>query len=467
MSFATPFRRLSLLALALVVLAGCGTPATPKPVVVVVSGTETPLPQVTAPTPIAVLTALPAAVTPVAGAATAAPAAATAAPQTTPEPPQPTAAPAAATAIAFYGPDTYPDNINPLTGQEVDPAKLNRMPVAVKISNFPYVVRPQYGLGLADIVFEHLAEQGLTRFTAIFLQNDVNKIGSVRSARYIDTEIAPLFEALLVTSGSSLGTMTHLKSNPWFYGDNVWRLVSESTHYNTCPPLCRETPDDTNTLFTSTDGARLSAAHDVNQRRDLRGLAFTLAVPANGQPVTTIEEAFSAAAHVSWRYNAGSGRYDRWQDKDQGGQMVAHFDAVNQQPITAANVILLNVNHQNNFVPEDFREGGTCGLEIQLWLSGPARIFRDGLMFEGIWKRDASTGMRLQFFDLAGQLIPLKPGNTWIGLVTLNASSALTNQTFTVTNKVPDTRSVCPVPPTETPTVTPEGWVAPTETPKP
>jgi hypothetical protein len=349
----------------------------------------------------------------------------------------------------------------------VDPAKLNRAPVAVKISNFPYVVRPQFGLGLADIVFEHLAEQGLTRFTAIFLQNDAAKAGSVRSARYIDTEISPLFQALLVTSGSSLGTMTHLKSSAWFAGQNIWRLISESTRYNTCPPLCRETPDDTNTLFTSTDGARSSAGHDASQRKDLRGLVFSLAVPANGQPVTDIEEAFSAAAHVSWRYNAGSGRYDRWQEKDQNGDLMAHFDALTKQPITAANVVLLNVNHQNNFVPEDFREGGTCGLEIQLWLSGPARIFRDGQMFEGVWKRDQSTQMRLRLQDLNGQDIPLKPGNTWIGIVTLNATSAMNNQTFTVTNKVPDTRAVCPVPPTETPTPTPEGWVAPTETPKP
>ncbi len=453
-------RRLGLLALALFVLAACGSPATPKPVVVVVSGTQTPLAEVAAQPGVATP------VWPTVWPSNTAPGAAavTPAPETTVA--QPTAAPAP-TGIAVYGPDSYPDNVNPLTGQAVDPAKLNRMPVAVKISNFPFVVRPQFGLGLADIVFEHLAEQGLTRFTAIFLQNDAAKVGSVRSARYIDTEIVPMFQALLVTSGSSLGTMAHLKSNAWFAGADVWRLISESTHYNTCPPLCRETPDDTNTLFTSTDGARTSAGHEANQRMDLQGLVFTQAAPAGGKPVVDIEEAFSAAAHVSWRYNAGSGRYDRWQDKDAGGEMMAHFDALTNQPITAANVVLLNVNHQNNYVPEDFQQGGTCGLEIQLWLSGPARIFRDGQMIEGVWKRDQSTGMRLRLQDVNGQDIPLKPGNTWIGIVTLNATSALNNQTFTVVNKVPDTRSLCPVPPTETPTVTPEGWVAPTETPQP
>src|SRR3989338_9209140 len=67
------------------------------------------------------------------------------------------------TAVPHYGPDSFPENVNPLTGEVVDPAQLSRMPIAVKISNFPYNVRPQSGLSLADLVFEHLAEAGLTR----------------------------------------------------------------------------------------------------------------------------------------------------------------------------------------------------------------------------------------------------------------------------------------------------------------
>lgn len=446
-------RRACLAALAIVLLAACSTPSTPKPVIVVVSGTQTPL---------AAATPAPVKATPGSSQAQAASATAAVMPGKTQS-----AAPLTPTGIPLYGPDTFPDNVNPLTGEVVDPAKLNRMPVAIKISNFPYVVRPQFGLGLADIVFEHLAEQGLTRFTAIFLQNDAAKVGSVRSARYIDTELAPMFQALLVASGSSFGTMDHLRASSWFAGDNVWRLISEATHYSKCPPLCHETPDDTNTLFTSTDGARTASDHDSAKRMPLGGLAFTLAVPAGGVPITDMEETFSAAAHVSWRYNSASGRYDRWQDKDQTGAMQAHFDALTNTPITAANVVLLNVNHQNNFVPEDFQEGGTCGLEIQLWLSGPARIFRDGKMFEGRWRRDQSTQMRLRLEDNSGQIIPLKPGNTWFGIVTLNAITSVNQQTLTVLNKVPDTRSVCPIPATATPTVTPEGWVAPTATPAP
>lgn len=426
------------------VLGACSQPTrTPAPVVVTVYGAGTAAPTVA----VKISTATPAP-------------AATRAPAATPEP--------GATAIPIYGPDTFPENINPLTGEAVDPIKINRLPIAIKISNFPYVVRPQFGLSLADVVFEHPAEAGLTRFTAIYLQNDAAKIGSIRSARFIDAELAPMFGAALVTSGSSLGTMEHLRFNPWFVGGNVWRLVSEESSYM-CPPLCRETPDDANTLFASTEAVRAAIAAKgatSNQRAELGGWAFTTSIPASGVPVTDVLIDFSSAAHVAWRYNAG--RYTRWQEKDSSGELAAHIDAVTNAPLTAANVVVLQVNQVNNFVPEDFRDGGNCGLEIQLWTIGPAKIFRDGVMLEGRWHRDETTHWKLRLEDpTTGDVIPLRPGNTWFGVVGLNAITALNSATFSATHKVVDTKFGCPIPPTETPTVTPEGYVAPTETPTP
>ena len=368
------------------------------------------------------------------------------------------------TDVPVYGPDSFPPGINPLTGQAADPAVINRMPIAAKIANFPYGVRPQSGLGLADVVVEHLAEAGVTRFTAIFLEHDADKVGSIRSARFIDTEVAPMFGAMLVTSGSSLGTMAHLRQSPWFLGENVWRLVSEESRY-VCPPLCRETPDDANTLFTNTEALRAAVAAQAGSTHVAQsGFAFTPAVPPGGTAVSEVRVDYSPAAHVSWRYNAAAGSYTRWQDKDPSLELIAHTDALTGEPITADNVAVLFVNHQNNFVPEDFRDGGNCGLEIQLWTIGPARIFRDGQFFDGRWHRDESTGWRLRLEDNNGNVIPLHPGKTWLGVVGLTADSSLSGATYLIHNRVLDTRTVCPIPPTETPTVTPEGWVDPNAT---
>ena len=54
-------------------------------------------------------------------------------------------------------PTPLPENVNPLTGEVVsDTRLLERVPVAIKISNWPgQYVRPQAGINSADLVFEH------------------------------------------------------------------------------------------------------------------------------------------------------------------------------------------------------------------------------------------------------------------------------------------------------------------------
>ena len=117
---------------------------------------------------------------------------------------------------------------------------------------------------------------------------------------------------------------------------------------------------------------------------------FSEALPPGGVDVTDVSVDFSSAAHVDWRYVATSRLYTRWQEKDSSGELAAHIDALTNQPITDRNVVVLFVSQVNNFVPEDFRDGGNCGLEIQLWSIGPAKVFRDGKMYEGRWRRDTA-----------------------------------------------------------------------------
>src|SRR5574341_1606427 len=91
-------------------------------------------------------------------------------------------APTIVTVPGAIGPDNFPTDVNPLTGLPVDnPAVLNRRPMVVKISNAPPLVRPQAGIGEADLVYEHYAEGGLTRFSAIFYSHAPERVGSIRS----------------------------------------------------------------------------------------------------------------------------------------------------------------------------------------------------------------------------------------------------------------------------------------------
>jgi hypothetical protein len=68
-----------------------------------------------------------------------------------------------------YGPDQFPQDFNPLSGQLVaDPALLNIPAVLVSISHFPPQARPQAGLSFAPFVYEYFITEGSTRHLAVF-----------------------------------------------------------------------------------------------------------------------------------------------------------------------------------------------------------------------------------------------------------------------------------------------------------
>lgn len=440
-------KRLTVLTLGVMFgLSGCGpaanapTPTLPPPVVLV--------PTVTLPPPVVVTPTSPATVSGD-GAMTPAPA--------TPAAPL---APTATAAPVRYGPRNFPPNVNPLTGQTVsNPAVLERIPIAAKISNFPRNVRPQSGLSLADIAFEHYAEGGLTRFTAVFLGNEAAQIGSIRSARLIDTVIPEMYKAVLVTSGSSAGTMLNLRRTN-FYN----RVISEETGYK-CPPLCRPSNaiTDTNQLFASTADVWAAAAQKgLSTRQTLEGLVFDAQPPAGGAPIGTVAVDNSAFARVEWRYDPAAGVYTRWQEKDET-TLEPHVDALTNRAITANNVVVVFVNHVGTDIPEDYPRDnigfGYYGLSIQLWGSGPAVVFRDGQMFKGSWVRFNAADMVGLVFE-GDRFIPLKPGNTWFQLVGLRSEVSENAGRYYVVNRVPNTAFVPQV------TATPEGYF-PVETPTP
>lgn len=305
--------------------------------------------------------------------------------------------------------EEFPPDVNPLTGLRVpDPSVLNRRPLAIKISNYPPVVRPQSGVDLADLVFEHYAEGGVTRFTAIYLSQDAEPVGSVRSARLIDLEIPAMFQAILAYSGASAGVNARIRAS-----DFIERALSPD--FGVGAPIFWRIPREgvavEHTLFTSTRRLWEEATRrGINTRQDLRGMVFSEQPPPGGQSVSTLLIPYRVEP-VSWRYDPDSGRWFRWT----AGQ--PHMDALTGRQLSAANVVVVYAHHQTTDILED--RLGNYSIEIQIWGSGPVRIFRDGRMFEGQWQRFRREDM-LRFVDARGQPIPLKPGNTWFQMVPLD-----------------------------------------------
>ena len=395
-----------LLALTGSALVGCGlgakatpTPTkTPKP-----AATDTPLPTETA-TPLPTATDTPVPTQQPIEVATA-----TAVVTDTPTPePTSTATPEP------VGIPTLAANVCPLTGVAVDDmAKLERRPLAIKVSNAPSIVRPQAGLDKADVVFEHMAEAQLTRFTAIFLSQDADKVGSVRSARLIDLEIPAMFKSIFAFSGASGGVKLKIKES-----DFADRVLSPDPGFN--DPGFKRVPAEgkayEHTLFTDTPTLwEIATERDVNGRQDLEGWAFAETAPAGGQAVSELDVVYRAnVASAEYRYDATSEAYMRYVMGD------PHTDEITGEQLSAKNVIVLYANHVETDIVEDSTGAKPYySIEIQLWGQGPAKILRDGQMYDVTWSRPNRDDL-IRFLDASGNSFLMKPGNTWIQVVPLD-----------------------------------------------
>lgn len=91
---------------------------------------------------------------------------------------------------------------HPLTGEILDAPFVNRL-VAVSTNNVPQAL-PHIGTSQADILYEYLVEGSATRCLAIYSDvGSVPKLGSIRSARTYNADIAYSYNAIFVHVGGS------------------------------------------------------------------------------------------------------------------------------------------------------------------------------------------------------------------------------------------------------------------------
>ncbi len=303
------------------------------------------------------------------------------------------------------GPDSFPPDVNPLTGLTVtDVSRLERRPVAVKVANLPRQYRPQWGLSRADLVFEYYTEEGTTRFIAIFYGQDAEMVGPIRSGRLLDMHVVRGYKAVLAFGGASDYLLRRL-----YNSELANRLVVEGSY----SPLFRYDPNGANYLMADT--AKLSAFITTkgvsNERQNLDGMFFRQEPPVGGQPAERFFVRYSASIYNRWDYDASNGTYLRFSDTDndfangQNEKYAQLTDRLTGQPIAFENIVILLVIHEAYSTnPEIW--------DILLYGSGPAYIFRDGRMYTARWQRNAPDAVvSLTYED--GSPFPLKPGKTW------------------------------------------------------
>jgi hypothetical protein len=310
------------------------------------------------------------------------------------------------------GPITYPENINPLTGLPYpDEAARNRRNLIVKVSNYPYMVRPQAGLDKADIVYEYEVEGGVTRFAAIYRSQGAEHVGSIRSGRLLDLELVVMYNALFAYSGVNDAIKAMIGAAEWKYqtltpqfGDN-------------CPPFCRFPKPGVpfeHTLFGNTFQMwELATRRNVNQGYIARGFAFDETPDTGGKPINDIYIKWYGDQNARWQYNPADGKYYRWNTG------YPHVDALTGKQLTTDNVVIVQAEHVDR--PDIYEsESGAKTVEIQLWGREKAIVCRDGRCYEGYWIRNSREryGTALALYYADGKTpIKLKPGQTWVEVV--------------------------------------------------
>jgi hypothetical protein len=319
-----------------------------------------------------------------------------------------------AEAVINVGPDNFPSNVNPLTGLTVsDPTVLDRRPLAVVISNSPPDdTRPQAGLSYADIVYEHFTEGHVTRYAPIFYSNAPEAVGSVRSCRLIMLEITLMYDALWTCSGSSTGVGERLLESPnrqllingQYYAEPYLRRVFDSD--------IAVVPEAPHNLFAVP--AEIWAWADekgYNARPNLDGMAFHSQPPAGGGVATRVTIDYRGAGFTwVWEYDAASGTYLRYDGS------APYLDNWTDEQLRFDNVIVVTAVEYITDIVED--ASGAMALEQQIWGEGDMTLFRDGMRYDGKWRRPTGDDM-LTFYDLNGNVMPLRPGKTWVQVLDL------------------------------------------------
>lgn len=254
--------------------------------------------------------------------------------------------------------------------------------------------RPQSGLEHADIVYELLAEGGITRLLALFYSRSAPEVGPVRSLRLAQLEIAMGYGGAFAHAGGNLDALNLIRelkpcSLDEIYGSGAyfWRLTT------------RKPPDN---LYTSTDRLLEAARAKGYQLQELAPLPA--GEPGPGDPAQEVVVAFARLVNAPniVRYEFDGEVYHR---------------QINAEPHTTANGVQLgpaNLLFLETETVQVMKE--ELQLDITVTGQGRALLVRGGQAYAGTWSKSGRE-QPFAFRSGNGDLLVFAPGQVWIHLV--------------------------------------------------
>jgi len=298
-----------------------------------------------------------------------------------------------------------------------------RRPMGIMIENH-LEARPQSGLTSADVVYEFVAEGGITRFLTMFYCKDARYVGPVRSARVYFVEMVrgygnnPLYVhvggANHPGKADALGMISKLKwagyndlnqfSVPFpIFARDYERLpgvATEHTMYSSTQKLWKYAADKRKLAAEDEDGVKWDEDFETWEFKDGKASSSPTA------PKISYDYWEGRADYaVSWNYDAATNTYKRFQNGK------PHEDKNNKKQLYAFNVVVASMKESP---ANDGYDGGH--LLYKTLGSGKAVVFQNGEAVEGTWKKPKEEDM-IRFFDKSGKEIELVRGLTWVSAI--------------------------------------------------
>lgn len=268
--------------------------------------------------------------------------------------------------------------------------------IAVMINNIKNVWGYQSGLQEAFLVYEIVAEGGITRFLAVFKdQPDLERIGTVRSARIYYLDYALENDAIYVHIGGSKEALRDIKTL------GMIDLQSEVTFRDRSIGLAYE-----HTAFAS-----MSKIQERIEKRGIRSITKqdeVLTYSIDEIDLSTMEDSikadevyisFSGSKSTTFKYDSENKVYKRFQND------IEHIDYLTKEQYTVKNIITYQVKNSS------YDSYGRQALDNIG--SGSGYYITNGHAVPITWEKKSRSGQTVYKY-MDGTEIKVNDGNTHI-----------------------------------------------------
>ncbi len=291
---------------------------------------------------------------------------------------------------------------NPLTGEAgYNEELIGNRPVMVVVENHSQA-RPQWGLTSSDIVFEMVAEGGITRMILMYADASrlPDKVGPVRSTRHYFLDLAEGYDAIFTHFGQSTYAKQQLQNhdidniNGYFDGSYFSRDKSRNV-------------DSEHTAYTTKEWVTKAIA-DKEYRTTLKD-GYTDAFQFNIDGDKVLKDGSCVTAKVSF-----SSSYTYTLDYDK--QENVYYSSLNSNPFMDSNGTQQNFENIVILYTNISAIAGDTKNRVDFDLSeGEGRYISNGSYEDISWKKGDSTDM-LKLYDAEGEELKLNTGRTYIAI---------------------------------------------------